>query len=437
VRPVIPVPPAQAKSTFAADIRRVFVGQVGFAGLAFIGSLLTARLLGPSGRGELSILILVPSLYLVLFEFGQESTYSRLAAEDASHTRALLGNTLAFAGAIVVPSMAVVWVTFVLLGVEDDLLLVSLSAAIAIAGGVYVRALAGLALGLGRVQLYNASRLVLAGGFPTAVLGLALLGVRQPVPYFVAWAFSSLAVGLFLAAAFRHEGATIDVEVGKRAALVALPIHVANVGQFLLLRADQLLLFVIAGSAAVGYYAVAVNIAEVLWYLPAAAGLVSLPFLSGDRPFREKQEALVKAVRLSVWMTGAGAVICAITAPILLPLVFGQDFRPAVVPLLVLLPGILAAAVVRVSTAALVARGSTSRLWRLVIGACVLNILAGVLLIWQFGATGAAAASSLAYCVLGLLLLKAATRVWSLQIRPCLAPPSVLDSLLRRRSSVG
>src|SRR4029079_13176046 len=135
----------------------------------------------------------------------------------------------------------------------------------------YVRALAGLALGLGRVQLYNSSRLVLAGSFPGAVLCLALLGVRQPVPYFVAWALSSLAVGLFLAAAFRHEGATVDLEVGKRAAVVALPIHVANVGQFLLLRADQLLLFVIAGSPAVGYYAVAVNIAEVLWYLPAAA----------------------------------------------------------------------------------------------------------------------------------------------------------------------
>lgn len=416
---------------------RVFVGQIGFAGLAFVGSLLTARLLGPSGRGELSILVLVPSLYLVLFEFGQESTYSRLAAEDATRTRALLGNTLAFAALIVVPSFVLAWLTFAMLGVETDLLLVSVSAAVAISSGVYLRALAGLALGLGRVRLYNGSRLVLAGCFPAAVLCLAALGVREPVPYFVAWALTSVGVGVFLAAAFRHEHTVIDIEAGKSAALVALPIHVANVGQFLLLRADQLLLFVLAGSAAVGYYTVAVNVAEVLWYLPAAAGLVSLPFLSGERDAGEKQAALLQAIRLSVWVTTAGAILCAVAAPILLPVVFGEEFRPAVVPLLVLLPGVLAAAVVRVTTSALVASDETSKLWKLVTGACVLNLTVGVVLIWRFGATGAAASSSLAYCVLSLFLLRAAARAWSLRPLECLALPLPFNAFFRRSTTHG
>ena len=41
---------------------------IGFALLGFVGALLSARLLGPRGRGELTVLILIPSMLTVFLE---------------------------------------------------------------------------------------------------------------------------------------------------------------------------------------------------------------------------------------------------------------------------------------------------------------------------------------------------------------------------------
>lgn len=416
---------------FRAAVLKTFAGQIGFSIFALAGSLLTARLLGPSGRGALAILILVPGLFVTVFEFGQESTASHLAARSPFARGAIHANSALYGALLTIPGAVLVglmlWPFHV---VSGSLVAPAVGGGIMIGAGIYLRTMSGVALGSDRVFLYNASRLLLAGSFPLAVGILAVMGIRSASAFFYASCCGSVAVAVLLGLSFRRLFDRPRREVALDQVRVGLPIHVTNVAQFLLLRADQLILAALATRAAVGRYSVAVNIAEALWYLPAAAGLVSIPFLSGDRSAADKRAALRHALRVSLWLPAAGALATAALAPVLIPIVFGEEFTRATWPLELLLPGIVAAGVVRVCSAALIARGQTSAMWKLTALALVVNLALCMLLIPSFGASGAAVASSVAYTMLGFMLLHRTGVVWTL------TPGDYLRLPLRRAAAL-
>jgi O-antigen/teichoic acid export membrane protein len=248
------------------------------------------------------------------------------------------------------------------------------------------------------------------------------------MPFFYAWCVGNLVVAALLAVIFARLFSAPRPLLAIEQAKVGLPIHISNLGQFLLLRADQLILVVLATSAAVGRYSIAVNIAEVLWYLPAAAGLVSIPFLSSQRPTPEKKAALLHAIRLSLWLTAGGAVVVALVAPPLVPLVFGDAFRGSVWPLELLLPGIAMAGIARVSSAALIAKRQTRPLWRITLSSLLVNLVLCLGLIPPFAAAGAAVASSAAYGMLGVLLLRQTVKCWNLRAADCVRLPRRLTA---------
>ena len=97
-------------------------------------------------------------------------------------------------------------------------------------------------------------------------------------------------------------------------------------------RLDVLLLSLLAGDAATGYYAAAARILEALKILPGAFFGALLPILvAGERPdirhaYRRSFAALL----------GLSVVLAALTAALARPLIawlFGPDFMPAVAPL--------------------------------------------------------------------------------------------------------
>lgn len=415
---------AQAQRSFKSTIVKTFAGQIGFALLGFVGALLSARLLGPVGRGHLTVLILIPSMLTVFLELGQEFTTSHLAAESRRGRRAIHGNAIAYTLLLFPVGLALSALGISLFtNVHGAILPLAIAGGVATALGTYLRFLSGLAMGTGQVTFYSMSRLLLAGSYPAALIVLAVLHHQTAYSFFYAWCASNVFVAGFFLMRFSDTLTWPSKAMAQTQIRVGLPIHISNVAQFLLLRADQLVLSVVAGAAAVGMYSVGVNLVEALWMLPAAAGLASIPFLSGDAPEDQKQRAMVSAIGISIWLTLIGAVFLGAVAPFLVPAVFGKSYSGAVLPLEILLPGIVAAALVRITTAALIAKKHTKPLVRYMLLALVLNLGLNVALIPPFAAAGAALASTIAYAALGVILLREATRIWSVPTVACLRPP--------------
>lgn len=416
MRPLFGSSWAVSRGSFGSALLQIFVGQLGFSILSFVGLLMTARLLGPSGRGDLAILILVPTLYAAALEFGQESTVSHLAARSSNEAGRLHANALVYAIGLLLPAAAVVGLTYWSLGVTPaDLVLLGVAGGLATAAGVYLRMLTGLTIGTGRIGLLNVTRALLGTSSLVFVLVLWLDARKSSALFFYAWALTTVCgsamLGVWLRKVWSHPSRLILAEQWR----IGFPVHLSNVAQIILLRGDQFLLFALASPAAVGHYSVAVNVAEILWYLPVAAGLASLPTLSSSAPDATKRRELSQALRISVLLTLAGAIVLALVAPMVVPLLFGNDFEKSVLPLELLLPGIVVAAVVRVCSAALIVKGRTSVMWKIMFASVIVNMCASFALIPFFGASGAALASTAAYVLAGVALLLTTIRAWDPQ----------------------
>lgn len=178
-----------------------------------------------------------------------------------------------------------------------------------------------------------------------------------------------------------------------------------NLISLLNFRLDFVLLAAIAGPAVLGGYAVASKFAEVLRIPSLSLFWVLYPRFAKD----DARQAEARARRLiprAGGLTAAAAVPLALSAPFIVPAVFGEDFRPAIVPAQILLLGLSIEGVAGVITAFLYGRGRPG-LNSLATGAgLLLTVILDILLIPTLGAVGAAWASTVAYLTTtGMLIL--------------------------------
>ena len=188
-----------------------------------------------------------------------------------------------------------------------------------------------------------------------------------------------------------------SIEFGLRA-------WVGTLARFFTFRLDQILMAYISSQAALGIYAVAVNASEVLLYLPQATASAILPLISACDPERRVEET-VRAFRSLVLIAAAGLVVACALGPLLLPLIFGDAYKAAVVPFLWLLPSTFGYAALGVFSSALLAAEAPglSSLGPLV--SLVLGVVLDLVLIPPFQATGAAAAATASFVAGGIVAL--------------------------------
>jgi O-antigen/teichoic acid export membrane protein len=141
-----------------------------------------------------------------------------------------------------------------------------------------------------------------------------------------------------------------------------------------------------------------------LFFLPDAVGFVIFPKSAGTSA-REMNTFTPRVFKYVLALTVIGAVFLAIVAKPLIPLVFSDAFTPSYVPMLVLLPGAVLLGAAKVLTNEIAGRGHPGYNSRTAGFCLVIPVAADLLLIPRHGASGAAAASTLAYTASFLLAL--------------------------------
>jgi O-antigen/teichoic acid export membrane protein len=410
-------------------------GNAGF----FVAVLILARALGPSGRGTIAFITVTALIAARVSGLGIEEATSVFVARRPEARGALLTNVVAFVGSSAVLAATAVCVGLLLLGDRAPAGLGGPEiAAIAAATMVFALGDAGHCFVLG------------CGRFARVATVTATTSWLYPLFLFLVWSTVGLTVAraalAWVAAesvrAFAYLGqAARGVELRRPDARLLLEAvrfgtraWVGGLARFLNFRTDQLLLGFMASEAALGVYAVAVNASEVLLYLPAATATALLPVAARTEPGRRADQAL-RAFRGAAVVTGAGALVAALAGPVLLPLVFGAAFEPAVVPFLWLLPGAVGFAAIAVFSNALVGASAPglSSLGPLV--ALVLGVALDLVLIPRFGASGAAAAASAAFLAGGWAALIAFRRrtpfPWRALLHPQRADLTMFRALAR------
>jgi len=397
------------------------VGVFGASALAlaigFITSVVTARALGPEGQGLLATLRTDASVLMSVLAVGAPAAVYYYASLSGERTRpALVGFTVLHATLLTAVAFALVTLAGGAIadsqGVsgEQDLYLL----AVVLVPAMYLE-YAHLNILRGERLFSRANLLLVAGRIAglvvTGVLVVALdQGVEGALVAAVAISAVQVAGGLPVLLA---RGVQLSREVLHRCLSFGAR---AQLGQLLRMasqRFDLLLLTFFASSSVVGFYAVAQVVAELVLLVPAAIGWILSPYVTagGASPELTQRLLRINGTLTLIATAGIGAV-----GPLIVGFGYGDAFRPAIVPLLILLPGIWGFASGELVSFVLAARGRPGTASWLAGYQAAATVGLDLALIPLWGLEGAAVASAIGYGTFGLLSLAVVGRLD--QVRP-------------------
>ncbi len=211
-----------------------------------------------------------------------------------------------------------------------------------------------------------------------------------------------------------------------------LPLYPGSLTTFFSYRAD---VFLLAGllpdpSAALGFYSMAVTLAEMAAFVPSAVSSVFLPHVAGSRrEDADRQVALV--ARVTLLLTVGTALLIAPVGTLLINVIL-PAFSATLPALYVLLPAVVSLALAKVIAEYVSGLGKTGTTSTVTIIAFVINIAANMILIPLFGIVGAATASLISYTVSAVLFTIIASHLSSTPLHAFWIPrPSDVGFVIR------
>mgnify|MGYP003600174669 FL=1 len=377
-------------STSAANL--LLVGSLGFA------ALIVARVLGPAAYGDYSLAITLCAIAVLTLTLGTGIAVRLLYVEHGQ--RAFGPYAQVTIGAAVA--------TFVVLAPMTAMFQDSLTFGLAVGFLGAITVLSRQAIdgyhALGRTE--RAIMLTAAAAALNAALVLVLAALHVLT---ATWAVlvAALCAFLPLIAFLRTAGPAhfnplplrVHWPLAKRMVRIGLPTLGNSLGISILQRADRVVLAAFAGPAALGIYAAAAGLGELARIAPTSIGQVAF-YRASTRDLRAERRLRVMGLLLAAVLT---AVTIAL-APLLVPLLYGQEYIDSVPILQVIALGEVVYALSFVDSRLLLGRGRVKVVGALGLACAIFGMAVYFVLIPPLAGMGAAWASVVNYAALSILM---------------------------------
>lgn len=395
----------RTSSTLAHGTLARFAGEAAGALFGLIVGAMTARYLGPTGKGTLSTLSYLVALMAPLCAFGlgeaSQTLFGRGRMGLERCVRAVSGLLAVTTGTGVIVLMGLIWLMFS--GEIPGLRLAIVAASLTLPLITYVTIFGILLDSAGQVVFVSFVRLCIAAS--TAVSTVVLM-------YFLELAITGAllaivagwSVGLVLLLVRLHRlklgfWPRWDPGFLREAIPLGIPTQLSYLVIVASTRVDLLLVRALAGSSEAGSYSVALTVGQVTTYAPVALAVAAFPVIASIRDDEKARELVGRVCRTTVLTALLGAAVLGAAVPVGIPLTFGREFTPAIGPTLLLLVGGVLWGAQWTACRAESARGRPRILLRSFGVSLVVMLIADLALIPRLGLMGAAAASVLSSAV--------------------------------------
>jgi len=399
------------KSGFLPNLAAVLGGQVSCAIVALLVQACYARLLGPAGRGQITLCLMVTAFGVLVGGLGCDCPLTIWTAASKEKSAEWLPAILwtGVAGSFLTSCLWLLvywkWSPAFLKGMTPGMAAIALASIPLSILVTYLMAIltgqerfqlrAGLALSNQLIGLLGIALFVLLFG---AKPEIALLGYQ--VGTLICALLASVVLRDFLRAAWNKRA---DRRRVQSALSLGLRGQLGNLATFFNYRLDVFVVNYFFDTTQVGLYVVGVLVAEGLWQIPHAVALALFPRTA--RNLDQGAAAFTCLVLRHVLLVAAvSGTAMAILSPWAVPLVFGARFSPSVSVIWWILPGTIALSISKVICADLAGRGRPEFSSVCAFVALAATVSLDLLLIPRMGINGAALASSAAYSVQTVLL---------------------------------
>jgi O-antigen/teichoic acid export membrane protein len=383
---------------------------------AAIGGIVSTRALGPSGRGQLAIVMLWPGLIQIIGSMGLPSSSSYHCASWPNRRAALLKWLRLIVAlqaiAMTVVSAATLWTLCVMLRLDRPLAAEyttwAAGATIALYGVCYAQ-------GARDFARFNALRLI-SGAGPAALLLLGAATLRlTPAEAGAAYLIPTWCSALASAVWLHRLGDLPDrpLSPAERRSVRSYGWRSAASlsGLTLNSNADQLVLGLMVPVSSLGIYSAASAASSPLASLVSSVGMVRLPAVAALTG-REKAAATRRAMRQATFSLALMTPVLAAVLPWAIPFVYGARYAAAVAPAEILLLGTVFSALTSVADDMLRGHGHPGFV-SISQGAGAAVTAIGTILLARHSLSAVSAASSLGFAfafALAFARLRAATR---------------------------
>jgi len=397
--------PKNSLITFVSRIIMIIVGVT--------SSVILARILGPSGRGVYTLIFLFPTIFSMLGSLGIETSNTYFTGSKKYKLSDIVSNSLVFAFIM----------SFIIILIFLAIAKTSVFQQYLLSNKIPLPYLWLAILLLPILLLSNFLKYIILGkekiksfnkiGIFEKILELLLLvlfliilnkGLFGAVISFI---FTGLGVALITFLFIRKMGKinfSFNPKLMKESIQYGGKAYIGDIVQFLNYRLDMLLVAWFLTPVAVGYYVVAVGLAERIWLIPGSIGLVLFPRVSSVGGKRADLFT-PKIARNILFILFLIFLLTIFLAKPFIGLLYGVDFLPSVMPLLILLPGIVVLGFAKILASDLAGRGRPEFGTYAALVSLAVNIPLNLILIPKWGISGAAFASSVAYLIATAILL--------------------------------
>lgn len=394
-----------ARLDLSVAIGSTVIRQILSGVLYLVALWITTRHLGPQKNGELATVMLLPQTLYAFLNLGLGASHvyhlssgsgnhhsmrrtnwilalllwlgvvAVLAASSAAHIARFLPGTakqLALYASLLLPMMLLAaWASSLIQGSRDYK---TYNKMVLIQPSVFC---------LGAIVLHLSNTLNVMSVLSAYLLSYASL-----------WLLSETKIAAFAAPApGARQNFSANIKYGLKA-------HLSNLITFLNYRLALYLVSYTLGAAATGKYTLSIQLAEMLWLISSSASMVIFPESAAHSKSPVQLHRMVRKVGAAVFqVTLAGALVAAAVAPFAIPWIFGAAYEGAVLPFILLLPGIACWSYMSVLSNSVAGMGYQHVNIQTALLCLSVNIVGDLVAIPRFGVVGAAAVSSIAFCV--------------------------------------
>ena len=188
-----------------------------------------------------------------------------------------------------------------------------------------------------------------------------------------------------------------DIHLMKKVMKYGIAIYIGAFANSLLFRMDQNFLNYYWGSRFVGCYSVAVNFAEMLWSFDGIINAVTIYHIASNEE-KTAKKILRKTIMIQTGISCFLGTLLGILSPILIRVLYGEDYLEAISGIRILIPGIVVWSIGRLISQ-YITLNIGKPFWCTIATVCgiLVNFILNYILIPNNGIDGAACASVVSY----------------------------------------
>ncbi|HNS16581.1 MAG TPA: oligosaccharide flippase family protein [Bacteroidales bacterium] len=389
-----------AQRSFFKDVSGVLISNVVTIVSGLLASVILSRKLGPEGFGIYSAILVIPLIVVSFTQLGIRGSSIYHLGRKKYEQAEIVGSILLILAMTSLLGILITGTGFLILGDESFTRLYMILVVLSIPFRLAMAYFGGIFIGkeqIGKANFINwFSELIHLVAVAALVwfmeLGIAgaLLSLLAANTLITLWA--GIKMGREYGFQIRYRSVIIR-DLISMGFLFALAFMVIQLNY----RIDILLLQELSTKEEVGFYSLGVSIAEKLWQLPLAIGVVLMSRTANAANQDLINQTTGRLVRVSIIAGLIASAVLAAVSPWLIPAIWGDNFQSSVRIIQTILPGILFISIFRILSSRLSGIGKPHISIYVFLPALILNILLNLWWIPRHGALGAVWATNVSY----------------------------------------